>query len=164
MNTSPVASSYPSFFLGIVPPSLDDGYKGKRQEPALSFVGAGGPPAVELCSDATVWTIQNGGLYSEHEQVSTSPGVVSQPLAVSPNNGPITTTFSITEGYLNWNNAVFGSLGRADFCQLATGQVEILFDGVNNAANPSDCAPVSLYAYPGEAFYGQSLWALTDLL
>lgn len=149
-TTLPVNPSYSSFFLGIVPPSVKGGYNDKRDDPALSFVGAGGPPVVEMCSDATVWMIRNGGLFSEYEQVSTSPGVVAQPFVVSPEIGSITTTFNIIDGYLDWHNAAFGVLGFAEFCQGPTGQVEILFDRANNAANLADCSPVSLYAYPSE--------------
>jgi hypothetical protein len=88
---------------------------------------------------AAVYTItQRGQLMSGGNLVSTTGLVPNAPFAPSPNIAAISTTFSVSNGVLYWNNTAFVG-NQALFCQTSS-TVEAVFNG----QLPTGCAPVTL--------------------
>lgn len=88
---------------------------------------------------AAVYTItQRGQLMSGGNLVSTTGLVPNAPFAPSPNIAAISTTFSVSNGVLYWNNTAFVG-NQALFCQTSS-TVEAVFNG----QLPTGCAQVTL--------------------
>jgi hypothetical protein len=89
-------------------------------------------------------------LITDIQLISTNPGVEYEAFTVSSGGvGNITTTFSLLNDYLSWQNLNFTN-GEAYFCEeQVSDQIDVLFLGLSYATYPSNCFTVSLLAIPG---------------
>ncbi|KAL2066779.1 hypothetical protein VTL71DRAFT_2851 [Oculimacula yallundae] len=94
---------------------------------------------IASCSDAQVFTIDNGRLSSGGNFISVDEGVLSAPFVTAQAISNISTTFSVSDT-LQWSNSAFSG-GRARFCSQG-GLVNALFT-LN--ATLIDCSPQDLF-------------------
>ncbi|RDW77109.1 hypothetical protein BP6252_05162 [Coleophoma cylindrospora] len=125
--------------LALVPTVL------KKRQSGLSnssYIGSGGQ-AVQGCAQATTFYLQDGNLLAGNgEIVSTGFNLSYAPFAASTVAGPITQTFSVSAGILQWTNALFPNK-VATFCLLG-GILEAVFV----TEEPVGCSHQLLQAIP----------------
>jgi hypothetical protein len=94
-----------------------------------------------------------GELSSNGLLVSTDVGVLAQPFEVSAVVLGITRTWTVENGFVYWRSAGFVS-SPAQFCQIPSGQVYVLFTGPPGSVPvpqyPANCVSVSLVAVAGK--------------
>lgn len=117
-----------------------------------SFIGNAGVDAPTDCNQGTQFVLSNGQLSSGGGLISTDFGALFTPLAVSASSGNITTTWTVMNGHLTWDNAAFVG-GTAGFCQDTSGRVFATFGAPANSILGVACAPVNLVTYPGKSFF-----------
>lgn len=115
---------------------------GKRQYAYLAGTGQ----ATDSCSDAIVYNLINGQLYSNSsagsEQFSTEVGVQYANFTPNSTPGSVTTVFSVdSQNNLLWSNANFYN-NQARFCVMRDGTLVAVFDDPMMA--PEGCAFVLL--------------------
>jgi hypothetical protein len=133
--SSPIPA--PLYFLSVSPGSPELPPKGRR-DTGLSYVSPSGSNTAD-CDDAATYTITQGGqLMSGGKLISTTGLVPNAPFAPSPNIEAISTTFSVSDGVLYWNNTAFIG-NQALFCQVNSTVIAVF-----NGELPSGCAQVAL--------------------
>lgn len=116
----------------------------RRQATSGTFVsGQGG--ATQSCSNASVYTLVNGNLYSNTSsgalQFGTTPGTPYANFTPSANPGTIVTTFGVdSENHLLWSNTLFPD-HSASFCVLSDNTIVAVFE---TSAGPQNCLYISL--------------------
>jgi len=128
----------------------------KKRQGNTGYLGSGSAFAGASCSPGLSFDLINGQLSANGQLVSTSPGTNWEAFQPSSTTGSITMAFGIQNGNLFWNSSSFGG-GSAIFCQLPSGQVDILFAGATDVADntypdyPTTCVPVSLSPVSGKS-------------
>ena len=112
----------------------------ERRDTGPSYISLSGLTTRD-CRDAATYIITQGAqLMSGGESLSTTGLVSNAPFAPASKVAAISTTFSVIDGVLHWNNTAFVG-NQALFCQTGS-TVDAVFDG----QLPNDCAPVTLGA------------------
>lgn len=103
-------------------------------------------------SIATVYRISSGELTTYNgSYISTDYGVLNEPFAVSQSLEPISTTFSVSNYTLYWNNTEFSN-GTAQFYKLPAGlldNAQILAKFIGSMEPARSWSPVVLLVDPG---------------
>ena len=94
-------------------------------------------------SQATVFTISNGQLLSDHETVSANPADDYIIFAANATMGSISTTWT-KDPYLKWSNPKFASNGVATYCQDPNSRVFIVLHSPPSACTPRTATTVPL--------------------
>jgi hypothetical protein len=127
----------PRYFLAVNPGSSSASPK-ERRDAGPSYISPSGSITGDCNYAATYMITQSGQLTTEGELISTTGLVPNAPFAPSSNIAAISTTFSVINGVLQWNNTAFAG-NQALFCQTSS-TVEAVFGG----QLPSGCAQVTL--------------------
>ncbi|OTA97615.1 hypothetical protein M434DRAFT_7832 [Hypoxylon sp. CO27-5] len=126
-----------SIILNIVPPR--DSINDKK---GTVFIDATRPTNPSSCTGATPFNLTAGRLSSNGEHLSSDRDVLYKPFGVSSRPHPISTTFSVVDGFLRWYNDGFYR-GRARYCQIAsTGLLYVAFH--IDKTWPVDCVEVDV--------------------
>ncbi|CZT49591.1 uncharacterized protein RSE6_10463 [Rhynchosporium secalis] len=137
------ATSAPTSFL-LAPAAAANPGRRLRRQAAQQFVGPNGG-LVYQCSDAVVYTIDNGQLTSNGQFVSTNTGTTSELFLTSLAIGDISTTFSISDR-LAWSNPAFEG-GAARFCATSLSTFALFTAN----ATVDGCVPQSLNVVPASS-------------
>ncbi|KAL2072901.1 hypothetical protein VTL71DRAFT_12244 [Oculimacula yallundae] len=141
VNTS---NSVPTAFLLAPVTDFNPARRLRRQAAQQQFIGFNGN-IVTQCTEATVFSINNGQLTSNGNVVSTDTGVVSALFQTSQAIGNISTSFSITDRLI-WSNTAF-SQGVARFCSTGRSTFALF----TTDATIAGCSPQTLIAVPASS-------------
>ncbi|KAL2065976.1 hypothetical protein VTL71DRAFT_2047 [Oculimacula yallundae] len=140
-STITTSNSLPTSFLLSPLTAVAPAQKSRRQVSNQQFITSGGD-ILSSCSQASIFTINNGQLSVGVNVFSTDGGVPSALFSASQAIGNISTAFSISDR-LVWSNTAFSG-GQARFCSVG-GRITALFTA--NATVPG-CAIQNLFAIP----------------
>ncbi|KAL8986329.1 MAG: hypothetical protein Q9205_000215 [Flavoplaca limonia] len=99
----------------------------RRQNLSLGFLSSNGN-ILPSCQSASDFLLRSGQLASDSLSYSTSQGVRDRQFVGTQVQQPITTLFSVDDGFLGWNNAAFDG-GAARFCAQPSRPLLAVFSG-----------------------------------
>jgi hypothetical protein len=123
----------------------------KRQSTPV-YLNPDGSYDSSSCSSASIFTLSNGKLELDGQVVSTDPGIPFQPLTSSFVVLGISRNFVLVNVILVWQSGAFTG-NAAIFCQVASGQAYVEFDGPPKPAYPPNCIVITLIAVPSMSHF-----------
>lgn len=132
----------------------------QKRQSGNTYLTPNGPGSQTVCDASVTFTLVGNELVtSDGRYLSTTNGVSWMTFTPSYPKLPISTQFTIdSNGYLVWQNVAFVN-NVALFCEEAGGQIDVLFQGQTDIADPtyplygSTCTPVALQVMSGKFTY-----------
>lgn len=150
------STTQPSGAVAAVPVILSvvPAQNAKRQETKRDtggFVRINGAPNPKVCSEASIFYLNQGQLLVEGRPVWVDPKVPFRPLRNfrPPPASSVTTRFEVVDGFLRWRNPAFVT-GEARFCQVPSSGTTYIVLAASPADWPVDCLLSELAVIGGE--------------